>query len=76
MGHIEDYKWWSIEEHPNNQFTMEDYLQNHLPPIFRVLEVDGTWAKIQNIETAEILEIHASGDGDFFSHKVEFCKIN
>lgn len=68
---METYYWTTTEYHPDNIFTMEDYLNNHLPPGFTVTHNEGTYAEIQNL-SGERYGVHASGNGDSFNHKVEF----
>lgn len=69
---METYKWHTAEAHPNNEETMNDYLENHLPQCFDVIFEDGTYVEILNKNTKQIFGVHASGDGDFTNHKVEF----
>ena len=69
---METYKWHTIEPHNNNEETMNDYLENHLPDEFEVIFEDGTYAEIQNKNTRQIFGVRASGDGDFTHHKIEF----
>ena len=69
---METFRWHTIEPHPNNETTMNDYLENHLPQCFGVIFEDGTYAEIQNKNTGQIFGVNASGDGDFTHHKVEF----
>ena len=69
---METFRWHTIEPHPNNETTMNDYLENHLPQCFDVILEDGTYAEIQNKNTGQIFGVNASGDGDFTHHKVEF----
>jgi hypothetical protein len=65
-----DTIYWSTEEsHPNNQTTMSDYLDNI--NMLDIHMVDGTYAEGSNCK-GERYEIHASGDGDFNHHKIEF----
>ena len=72
LKNMETYRWHTIEPHNNNEETMNDYLENHLPQCFDVIFEDGTYAEIQNRNTGQIFGINASGDGDFTHHKVEF----
>ena len=69
---METFRWHTIEPHPNNEATMNDYLENYLPQCFDVIFEDGTYAEIQNKNTGQIFGVNASGDGDFTHHKVEF----
>ena len=69
---METFKWQTVEPHNNNEETMIEYLENHLPQCFDVIFEDGTYAEIQNKNTGQIFGVNASGDGDFTHHKVEF----
>ena len=69
---METYKWRTIEPHSDNEVTMNDYLENHLPQCFDIILEGGTYAEIQNKNTGQIFGVNASGDGDFTHHKVEF----
>ena len=69
-----DTIYWTTEEpHANNSETMSDYINaiNMLDIDF----IDGTYAEGTNAK-GERYEIHASGDGDFNNHKVEFVLIS
>lgn len=69
---METFYWYTEQPHSDNNETMTDYLDNHLPLEFTIVYQDGTMAEVRNSETGEIFEAHASGNGDFFNHKVEF----
>jgi len=62
--------FWTTEEALNeNSFVMDDYLEN-----INMLDItftDGTYAEGINCK-GETFALHASGDGDFFNHKIEF----
>jgi len=73
---METFYWVTIKEHGDNSRTMNDYLDNYLPSNFEVLEQDGTYAEIKDNNNDKIYGVHASGNGDFFNHKVEFELIN
>jgi len=68
---METYYWTTEEYHPDNSFTMNDYLNNHLPNNFAVRHNEGTYAEIESF-SGERYGVHASGNGDSFNHKVEF----
>tara|TARA_R110000751_G_scaffold305501_1_gene422009 strand:+ start:169 stop:387 length:219 start_codon:yes stop_codon:yes gene_type:complete len=72
---MEDYYWETEEPHSTNEDTMHDYLDYHLDDSFKVLEHGGTLAVIIS-DTGIKYEVHASGNGDFNNHKVEFIKIS
>ena len=66
--------YWSTEDaHQTNSDTMHDYLDNI--NMLDVVYVDGTYAEGVN-STGEKYEIHASGNGDSFNHKIEFKLIS
>ncbi len=70
---METIYWETDEPHHDNNETMQDYIEtiNMLDIDF----VDGTYAEGVNAQ-GQRFEIHASGDGDFTHHKVEFNLIN
>ena len=69
-----DTIYWETEEELNdNSFVMTDYLENI--NMLDIVFLDGTYAEGVNCN-GEKFEIHASGNGDFFNHKIEFVKIS
>ena len=64
--------WATEESHADNNETMCDYLESI--NMLDITVVDGTYAEGRNA-SGELYEIHASGDGDSFNHKVEFKLI-
>ena len=72
QNQMESYRWSTPQPHNNNNETMDDYLNNHLPQCFDVVFEDGTYAEIKNKNTGQLFAVHASGDGDFNNHKVTF----
>ena len=66
---METIYWKTEKPHSTNSETMADYLENE--NMLDILMVDGSYAEGKNCK-GEIYEIHASGDGDFCNHKVEF----
>lgn len=63
--------YWSTEAyHHDNTFTMSEYMKHRLPERFTVIEVDGSMAVVQDYD-GTCYELHASGNGDSFNHKVE-----
>lgn len=69
---MDTFCWATEQEHANNQETMEQYLNEFLPDCFDIELHDGTYAEIKNKNTGHSFEVHASGNGDFRSHKVDF----
>ena len=54
---METYRWHTIEPHNNNEETMNDYLENHLPQCFDVIFEDGTYAKFKTKTQGKYLEL-------------------
>ena len=72
QNQMEDYRWSTPQPHNNNNETMDDYLNNHLPQCFDVVFEDGTYAEIKNKNSGQIFGVRSTGDGDFTHHKVTF----
>lgn len=74
---MEDYFWETKEAMPTNSDTMADFLNSdkHFYSRFNVeaqfLNEDGSYAEVDNGDGKKYA-IHASGNGDFFNHKVRF----
>jgi len=64
--------WTTDEQLSDNTCVMDDYLYYH--NMLDITYLDGTYAEGVNCR-GDKYEIHASGDGDFFKHKVEFKLI-
>jgi hypothetical protein len=56
--------------HPDNSFTMDDYLRNCLPEDAQVIIVEGSYAEI--VYKGKDYGVHASGNGDSFNHYIRF----
>jgi len=69
---MENFYWETENEHSNNEETMEEYLNEYLPIEYDIIFHDGTYAEIRSKNTDSIYAVHASGNGDFRSHKIEF----
>ena len=69
---METIYWTTEEPLSTNSFVMNDYLVNI--NMLDIIIVDGTYAEGVNAQ-GQKYEIHASGDGDFYSHKIEFKAI-
>ncbi len=72
---MKTFRWSTEYEHANNDITMSDYIENHLPDSFEVILSDGSYAEIRNSK-GKVFGVQASGDGDFKNHKVEFRQLN
>ena len=66
-----NYSWETDNAHANNSETMSNFIDCYLPDDFEVHLIDGSYAEIQGNHNL-CFEVHASGNGDFNSHKVEF----
>ena len=66
---METIYWKTDYAHANNEETMSDYLENI--NVLDILMVDGTYAEGKNYK-GDVYAIHASGNGDFFNHKIDF----
>ncbi len=73
----QEFIWRTEHEHGDNMVTMYDFLENYLEEVFNddveILEHDGTYAEILYEGTK--YGLHASGNGDFFNHKITIEKI-
>ena len=54
---------------------MHDYIDNHMPDDWVIICHDGTYAEIITPELNKYA-LHASGDGDFRTHKIEFVALD
>ena len=70
----ETFCWSTDYDHANNKTTMCEFLDYHLPDEYIVTFVDGTYAEIISPDGIEY-GVHASGNGDFYNHKIEFEEI-
>jgi hypothetical protein len=66
-------RWKTEQSHNDNNVTMLYYLEN-INETLDITYVDGTYAEGVNEEGVRY-EIHVSGDGDSFNHKIEFVEI-
>ena len=71
----ETFYWSTYYDHTNNETTMYEFLDCYLPDGYIVTFVDGTYAEITKEGTTETYGVHASGNGDFYNHKIEFEEI-
>lgn len=59
---------------PNNSCVM-GYFIDHINTAINIYLVDGTYAEGEDSE-GNTFEIHAGGNGDFFSHRIDFELIS
>lgn len=69
---METIYWKTDEPHFNNNQTMNDYLDNI--NMLDITFLDGSYAEGENTQ-GQKFEIHASGNGDAYNHKIEFKAI-
>lgn len=69
---MEDFIWETNHYHPNNDFTMNEYLEEHLSENFNCFFQDGSYAEIVDKTNGKIWGLHAGGNGDSFHHKIRF----
>lgn len=67
-----EYRWTTEYYHPDNTFTLNDYINNHMLEEFVILWQDGNIAEVRDTNTMEVWMIHATGDGDSFNHLAYF----
>lgn len=65
------FYWETDYFHNDNAFTMQDFIENHLPPEFEVILDDGSYTEVLDGK-GQKWALHASGDGDFVSHRIRF----
>lgn len=62
-----------------NEVTMDYFIENlmaeHCGEDYEVVHEDGTYVEIQNDEGI-LYGVHASGNGDFCNHKIEFVELS
>jgi hypothetical protein len=66
---METCYWKTEEPHVDNNETMQAYLEDI--NMLDITIVDGAYAEGVNAK-GEKYALHASGNGDFYNHKVEF----
>jgi len=66
------FYWETDYYHHDNAFTMQDFLNNHLPADFEVIFEDGSYAEVQQHATDAIFSLHAKGNGDSYHHVVNW----
>ena len=67
------FYWDTDYEHSDNMETMDEFLNCYLPEDCNILEIDGTYAEVE--QNGVKVGINSSGNGDFRKHKVEFVEV-
>ena len=70
-----EYCWYTDDAHADNSITMSDFIDFDLPVEFAHYLIDESYAEIINVNTGKKYKVEASGNGDFYSHKVSFTII-
>lgn len=75
---MEDYRFTTKTPLATNEETMSVFLNDHFYERFdsdaQVITDDGTYVEVEN-RNGELWAVHASGDGDFVSHRIRFEPI-
>ena len=66
---MKTFTWKTDYAHNDNEQTMEEYLHEYCE--LEITKIDGAYA-VGKDENGDVWAIHASGNGDFFNHKIEF----
>lgn len=69
---MEDFIWNTNHYHPDNTFTMNEYLEERLPDEFECFFQDGSYAEVQHKTSGKIYGLHAGGNSDSFNHRIRF----
>lgn len=69
------YTYKTDDPHFNNSETMQDYIDNEMDQSWEVIMIDGTYAEIMT-DAGAVYEVHASGNGDSYNHKIDFKLID
>ena len=64
------FYWTTQYYHPDNNFTMDDFLSNHLPEEATIHHIDGTYAEVEY--EGRDYGLHAGGNGDSFNHVIRW----
>ena len=71
---VSDSFYWATEYyHYDNSFTMDDYLDNHLPDGAKIMFQDGSYSEI--IIDNQRYALDAKGNGDSYNHIVTLNAI-
>ncbi len=66
------FYWKTDYYHHDNAFTMQDFIENHLPNGFEVIFDDGSYVEVKQNSTNTIFSLDAKGNGDSFNHVVNW----
>lgn len=67
--------YWETEYyHPDNTFTLNDWLENQMQEDVDIIYEDGNYFEVKD-ENGEYYSLMAYGNGDSYSHQIEIEKI-
>jgi len=70
-----EYRWSTEYIHHDNEETMNDFLDYHMPCDYEVVRDDGSECDVAPKEGGKIIRLNASGDGDFCHHLLKVRAI-
>lgn len=65
-----NFYWTTQDYHHDNNFTMNDFLSNHLPKEATIHHIEGTYAEVEY--DGRYYGLHAGGNGDSFNHVIRW----
>lgn len=68
------YHWSTTYYHDDNIYTMNDFIEKHLPPEAEIVFEDGSYCEV--IIDDKKYALNAKGDGDSYHHVVEWVLLN
>ena len=71
---MQPHYWTTEDYHHDNSVTMSEYLNGIMDEEWSIICHDGTYAEVE-LPSGDKFEVHASGNGDSFNHKIEFVEI-
>jgi len=69
------FYWETTYYHPDNTFTLNDWLENQMEDGYTVIHRDSSYCEVTKEFTKECYSLMASGNGDSYSHKIEIEKL-
>ena len=66
------YSWTTENYHHDNNYTLNDYIENHMGNEFTLLWQTDNYAEVRDNDTKQVYGITAYGRGDSFNHEVKF----
>lgn len=67
--------YWETEEyHPDNSFTLNDWLENQMQEEVEIKHQSGSYCEVID-GLGDYYSLMAGGNGDSYSHKIEINKL-